>query len=242
MKGVLVSINPSLRLLDIGHDLPSQDVVHAGRVLERACPRFPKGSVHLAVIDPGVGSARAPIALLSGGHVFVAPDNGLLSAVVERLGGVDACFAIVEHPYIAAQMSSTFHGRDLFAPTAGALASGLVQLSELGPSWTPQLDTLPTACLNQAGEWLGEVQTIDHFGNAVTNIHAEVLKGGPFRVETDHLSLSISSTYADVAEGELVALIGSDGWLEIARRNGSASEYLGLDIGSSVKVRIDRLA
>ena len=237
MKGVMLSSAPDLRLIDIAHDLPPQQVNHASRVLASAVPRFPTGTVHLAVIDPGVGTDRAPVALLSGGHLFIAPDNGLLSAVVSRLGGVEACHRIEGHAHLPTHRSATFHGRDVFAPTAAALASGLLQLADAGPPWGPDLTAAAEAQPDGADGWVGQVVTVDHFGNAVSNVRGDLLDGNGYTVEVDGAILPLSTTYGDVSDGELVALIGSDGWVEVGQRNGSAVERLGLSIGGRIRVR-----
>jgi len=236
MKGVMLSIAPELRCIDIAHDLPPQQVNHASRVLASAAPRFPTGTVHLAVIDPGVGTDRAPIALLSGGHLFIAPDNGLLSAVVSRLGGVEACHRIEGHAHLPGHRSATFHGRDVFAPTAAALASGLLSLADVGGAWGPELTAAVEAQPDGADGWVGHVVAVDRFGNAVSNVRGELLTGNGYSVEVDGASLPLSTTYGDVSDGELVALIGSDGWVEVAQRNGSAVKHLELSIGASLRV------
>ena len=235
MRGVMVSLASHLRLFDIGHDLPPQDVAHAGRVLAAAAPRFPPGSVHLVVVDPGVGTARAPIVIIAGGHAFVAPDNGVLAPVVRRLGGADAAYQIAGHAYLASRPSWTFHGRDVFAPTAAAIAAGLLSPVDIGPPITPSLPPQTSPVSDGAGGWCGVFVSVDHFGNAVSNIHAEHLDRGPFNVEVAGRSLPLSRTYGEVADGELLALIGSDGWLEVSERNGSAAKRLRLRPGMPLR-------
>ena len=237
MKGVMVSLASSLRLIDIAHDLPPQDVAHAGRLVAAAAPRFPVGSVHLVVIDPGVGTGRAAMVAFAGGHAFVAPDNGVLAPVIRRLGGLDAAYLIEGHPYMSAEPSWTFHGRDLFAPSAAALAAGLLKPEELGPALRPTLPLQSEPLSDGAGGWRGELVNVDHFGNLISNIHAEHLSQGDFEVEVAGVTLPLSRTYGEVQEGALLALIGSDGWLEIAERDGSAAERLALSPGSSLWAR-----
>jgi S-adenosylmethionine hydrolase len=237
MKGVVLSINSQLVLVDLAHDLPSQDVAHAARVIASAAPRFPSGTVHVVVVDPGVGTQRAAIAVSAGGHLFVGPDNGLFGAVAKRLGGVDGCHRISSHEHLNQHRSATFEGRDVFAPTGAALASGLLELEAVGPAWTPAIECVPGVRAGDDGVCLGEVVTIDHFGNALTNLRREHLADGPWAVEAGGVTLAISRTYGDVSPGELLALFGSDGWLEIAVRNGSAQARLKIGPGSPVTTR-----
>jgi S-adenosyl-L-methionine hydrolase (adenosine-forming) len=237
MKGVAMCINPRLVSVDIAHDLPAQDVAHAARVIASAAPRFPSGTVHVVVVDPGVGTQRAAIALSAGGHLFVGPDNGLFGAVAKRLGGVERCHRISGHEHLVQDASATFEGRDVFAPTGAALASGLLELDAIGPAWTPALECVPGVRAGDDGVCLGEVVTIDRFGNALTNIRLEHLAGGPWCVEVGGVTLCVSRTYGDVSSGEPLALFGSDGWLEIAVRNGSAQAHLKLGPGSPVTIR-----
>ncbi|MGB0589203.1 MAG: SAM hydrolase/SAM-dependent halogenase family protein [Myxococcota bacterium] len=236
MKGVVICIASRLSLIDIAHDLPAQDVAHAARVIASAAPRFPAGTVHVVVVDPGVGTERAAIVLSSGGHVFVGPDNGLFGPVAERLGGVDSCHRITEHAYLRPSTSTTFDGRDVFAPTGAALAADLLACEATGIPWTPTLECLPKVQAGDDGARLGEVVTLDHFGNALTNLRRADLPAGPVAVEVGGVTLPISRTYGEVSPGVALALIGSDGWLEIAVRNGSAQAHLKLRPGSPVRV------
>jgi len=236
MKGAALSVAPGLRLVDIAHDLPPHDVVHAARVLAASAPRFPVGTVHVAVVDPGVGTSRAPIVIALGGHVFVGPDNGLFSLVAERFEGAVACHLIGEHPHVSPSPSPTFHGRDLFAPTGAALASGQLDVAAVGPDHVPSLVRAEQPSTATAERVEGQVVLVDRFGNLVTNMRVDALRaaGAEMEVLIGEHALRLSATYGDVPVGRPVALIGSDGWLEIAVRDGSALDVLGLGLGSPV--------
>ena len=224
MKGVLLSRSPGVNIVDVSHDIPPQDIEAARLSLARYWRRFPKGTVHIVVVDPGVGSERAALAVESGGHFLVGPDNGVLSPA---LFAPDA--QVVSLP-IPQNASFTFHGRDVFAPAAASIAAG-TPVNELGEYWpSPVRKRTAEAAKRSDGAIVGEVLTIDRFGNALTNLVTRV--GGSVLVN-DQL-LPIVRTYADVNIGEMVALVGSSGFIEIAVRNGNASARLQLQRGSEV--------
>jgi S-adenosylmethionine hydrolase len=224
MKGVLASLAPAATIVDVAHDVAAHDVEGARLALARYWRRFPEGTVHLVVVDPGVGSARGAIAASSEGRCFVGPDNGVLSPAL--LHGDARCVSLS----IPSGASPTFHGRDVFAPAAAQLAQGASLESLGGVAESPVIRRTPEATRRADGAVQGEVITIDRFGNAVTNLLA--MRGG--LVQVGGLTLALRRTYADVAEGEPLALIGSSGLVEIAMRDGSAAEKLGLRRGSGV--------
>jgi S-adenosylmethionine hydrolase len=224
MKGVLASLAPGVTIVDVAHDVAPQDVDGARLALARYWRRFPEGTVHLVVVDPGVGSARGALATWSEGRYLVGPDNGVLSPALLHAG---ARWVSLRVPIGAAP---TFHGRDVFAPAAAQLATG-VALETLGVvEGDPVVRRTPEATRRGDGGVQGEVISVDRFGNAVTNLVA--MRGGAIQVAG--LALTVRRTYADAAEGEPVALVGSSGLVEIAVRDGSAAERLGLRRGSSV--------
>jgi S-adenosylmethionine hydrolase len=209
---------------------------HGARVLATAAPFFPPGTIHVAVIDPGVGSARRGIALQTPGAIFVGPDNGLFTPFMrERV----ACVALTNPATHLFPVSATFHGRDVFAPVAAHLANGL-SLGELGPPVKdplllpdPQPQRLP------GGQLRAEIVHVDRFGNLVTNVKSLTEQGsalGDIRIVVEGQSLTVQRTYTDVAPGTLLALVGSDGYLELAVRDGSATEQLGIGVGAPVQV------
>lgn len=227
MKGVLAADAPGCTLVDIAHDVAPHDV-EAGRLaVARYWHRFPAGTVHLAVVDPGVGGARAAIAVESEGRFLVGPDNGLLSPAMLHHGA--RCVVLP----VPASASPTFHGRDVFAPCAARLASG-TPLDTLGALFTdPVVRRTPEATRAVDGSTNGVVISIDRFGNLVTNLITR--RAGS--VEIAGASLPIMRAYGDVAAGALTALIGSSGLVEIAVRNGSAAAVLGVDRGATVTLR-----
>lgn len=233
MKGVIASIAPGVLLDDVSHDLPQGDVGSAAWTLSRYWSRYPEGTVHLAVVDPGVGTERRALAASLDGRFLVAPDNGLATLALTRARGWQAV-SIQNEKYVAAERSATFHGRDVFAPAAAHLARG-VPLEELGPPLPDPLRLELPRPVRTAEELRGEVMVIDRFGNAVTNLPGEWLAPGA-RVEVGELVLEVRRTYADVEPGEPVALVNSDGLVEIAVRGGAAAERLGMRRGEAVRV------
>jgi S-adenosylmethionine hydrolase len=224
LKGVLATGAAGAAIVDIAHDLASQDVEGARLALARYWRRFPPGTVHLVVIDPGVGGDRAALAVESEGRFLVGPDNGVLSPALLHAGA--RCVSLPIPPAAA----PTFHGRDVFAPAAAELAQGIA-LDGLGePFGGPIIRRTPEAVRRDDGMIAGVVITIDRFGNAVTNLMAR--RGGAITVGRRRLPLS--RTYVDVEQGAPVALVGSSGLVEIACRDGSAASLLGLARGSPV--------
>jgi S-adenosylmethionine hydrolase len=240
MKGVLLSIAPQACLVDITHEIHPQDVLEAAFVLREAVPYFPPGTIHLVVVDPGVGTERRAVALRHGAHRFVGPDNGIFSLVL----GTEQPEALVELDRPAfwrtPTPSRTFHGRDIFAPVAGHLATGKA-LEELG---TPRerLSTLRWVEPSANPEGLqGWVVHIDRFGNCITNISRTLFEqyghGRPFRCYVgSHIFHQIHPTYGAVAQGEALLLFGSSDYLEVAVNGGNAAELLDISRGASVHI------
>jgi S-adenosyl-L-methionine hydrolase (adenosine-forming) len=227
MKGVILGSAPETNIVDATHDIPPQDVESARLTLARYWRRYPPGTVHLVVVDPGVGSSRAAIAIASEGQFLVGPDNGVLSPAL-LASGAQVVTLVVPHG-----ASSTFHGRDVFAPAAALLTLG-APLQSLGePHDHPIVRRTPEARRTDDGRILGEIITIDRFGNAVTNLIAP--RGGTLHAAD--LDLPIRRTYAEGAAGEPLALVGSLGLVEVAVRDGSAARALGLARGSPVTLR-----
>ncbi len=254
MKGALLSVNPAANLVDVAHRVPPQDVFHGAYVLSSMWHFFPPGTVHVAVVDPGVGTSRRPLAVLVHGHYFVGPDNGVLSlALGPTAAGVErdpSPFEAVEAPVpesaVAVELanasfrlpsvSGTFHGRDVFAPAAAHLSAG-VPFERFGPRVESiKRFVLPNPSLGEDGAIRGMVVHVDGYGNLVSNIRPEHIPAGDVIVTAGAESVSgISSSYADAA-GRL-AVWGSMGTLEIAVTDGSAASGLGLARGASVVVR-----
>lgn len=242
MKGVILGIMPGTTLVDITHSVPAQDVRHAAQIVASVWRYFPTNTIHLAVVDPGVGTRRRALAIESPHGTFVGPDNGVFCASLEsqdslKSGGILSGARGVElrsRRYRREPVSRTFHGRDIFAPAAAHLAAG-VALEELGPA-IDRLDCPAIAAEIDIGadEVRGHVVRVDHFGNAITDIPASLVAEHPHTEVRGLLLDGLARSYQDA---EIVALIGSHGHLEIAARNGSASAQYGLRIGDEVVVR-----
>ncbi|HUX06221.1 MAG TPA: SAM-dependent chlorinase/fluorinase [Acidobacteriota bacterium] len=241
MKGVILSKLPEASLVDISHQIEPHDVVEAAWVLEGCRGEFPPGTVHLAVVDPGVGSQRKAIALSAAGHYFVGPDNGIFTLVLENEGSTQAR-EIHEESLISSDPSAVFHGRDIFAPAAAALAGGF-DFSNIGAAVaSPVRLALPEAV---AGTALvsGEVMHVDRFGNLVTNIKPSLLVNAG--IEPRAMTAEVAGRrietfvehYASAPPGETVLLTGSRGLLEIALRDGSAARVLTAGRGAKVVIR-----
>ena len=239
MKGVIAQINPQLRVVDLTHQIPPQNIVAAGFSLMNAYPYFPEGTVHVAVVDPGVGSNRKAIAIQLDSGFLVGPDNGLFSGILSQTR-VIAVVELTNPQYWQTSVpSSTFHGRDIFAPVGAHLASG-VPLEELGEKFDPTTLVelaLPKTKATTVGI-VGCIQYIDYFGNLITNIPAAEVQGKTWSVVVGKEVLLGRQTYSDGQLGELVALIGSHGWVEIAVNGGSAQSRLQLDWGMAVEIRL----
>lgn len=240
MKGVVLGIAPDAQLIDLTHEIPPQDILAGAHVLRSAVPYFPDGTVHLAVVDPGVGGARAPLAIATQRAILVGPDNGLLSLAAERLG-IASARRIDAETLLRQPISSTFHGRDIFAPVAAHLARG-ARFDAVGaehPEFVRIADPRP---VHRDGAVFGAVVYVDGFGNLVTNITAEDIARCGAAAARVHIGTNpagaIQPSYASVECGALVALIGSWGALEIAVRDGSAAAVLGLNTGAAVRVEV----
>ena len=230
MKGKLLSLVPDAELVDITHEIPAQDV-EAGRLtVARVWRRFPSRTVHIVVVDPGVGSARAGLVVVSDGRALVGPDNGVLSPA---LLVADARVVALAVPPGA---SPTFHGRDVFVPAAAAIANG-EPIDALGlPAHDPIVLRTPEPVRADDGSLVGEVIHVDRFGNAVTNLIG--LRGGT--IELGSTQISVRRTYSEVPIGALVAVVGSSGFIEIAVRDGDAARRLRLMRGARVVLRTSR--
>lgn len=237
MKGAILSGLPEARIIDLTHEIHAHWPAEAGFWLARAYPWFPQGTVHIAVVDPGVGTERDIVALEHDGHVFIAPDNGLLPAA---LAGRARAFRLSQEWLRDRNWptpSATFHGRDIFAPLAAGIAGGRVQIDEIGPPAGTLVPSLAEPESLGDGRISGIVVAIDHFGNLITNIDADhVLELDTPEVRVAGRVLRLRRTYGDESPGEYLALINSFRAVEIARAEGSAAEGLGLGRGTPVEV------
>ena len=243
MKGVILSINPNARIADITHGISAGSILEGSTIIKEAYRYFPSGTVHVGVIDPGVGGERRPIAVASKGHFFVGPDNGLFWQVIAAHQGTEVIH-LTEKRYWMDAVSSTFHGRDIFAPVAAHLSRGIDPYL-MGAKIDDPVSLAYPLVRREQDLLVGEVIRADHFGNLVTNIAAgdlaEFLSSKGLSVAIGGLVLKgIHTTYGDVAEGEPLALIGSSNVLEIAVNRGSAREKLGDGCKTGAKVAVRR--
>jgi S-adenosylmethionine hydrolase len=227
MKGVILTRAPEATLVDVTHDVPPQDVEGGRLALARYWRRFPPGTVHVAVVDPGVGSARAALVVESDGRLLVGPDNGVLSPALLVAGA-----RAVTLP-VAAGAAPTFHGRDVFAPAAAELALGATPDALGSPALDFVVRRTPEPRRLADGSIEGQVIAIDRFGNAITNLLGLRARS----VEVNGTLLPLRRLYADVPQGEAIALVGSTGLIEIAVRDGSGAAAMGLERGSIVVLR-----
>ena len=239
LKGVLLSGNPSARLVDLSHRIPPQDVRHAAVFLAECLPAFPSGTIHVVVVDPGVGTRRALLHVAAAGHHLLAPDNGCWTLAASQLTDTPTVRALTEPRFWKHPVSATFHGRDILAPVAAHLSLGH-DPEELG---RPVADwvrlALPAATL-EPGRLAGEVVRVDTFGNLITNIPGvafRTLAGSQVRVTVGGLEVArIGTTYGEVEPGCSIALVSSSECLEVAVNQGSAADRFGAAVGTPVEV------
>lgn len=253
VHGVLARLAPAARVIDLTHGIPPQDVRAGAVALYAACRYFPVGAVHLAVVDPGVGTDRRPLVLRRGGHWFVGPDNGLFNLVVPP-ADLEGCWLLDQPRYWLSPVSQTFHARDIFAPIAAHLANG-VPPEDLGSPAAPPL-SLPDFHVQDVspGQTAGTVLCADHFGNLVTNLRAtadweRAVERGTALAWLGQRSLIPVRTYGDGRRGQddgrdrpLLVLAGGAGLLEVAISNGSAARETGLGPGARVHLLLNQQA
>jgi hypothetical protein len=239
MKGVILSINPRVRLVDLSHNVPPQDIRRGAIVLAETAPYFPAGTIHVAIVDPGVGTARRILYAQIGQQQFIAPDNGLLSRLADR-EPTGKIISLDEPRFWLPRVSATFHGRDIMAPVAARLSLGLSP-DELGQP-VDDLVRLPAPEVQKvANKIAGEVIEADSFGNLITNITREMLVDVPTDEQVtivcdEHTTHGIFATYSDQPAMTLIALVGSGNRLELAIVGESAAAMLGIGVGMPVTV------
>ena len=249
MKGVIAGIAPGATVIDLTHDILPQDIAEAAYALDTAVDAFPLGTVHVAVVDPGVGSERRMLAIQAGGQFFIGPDNGLFTLVMDRLH-IERVVQLTNPAYHRENVSDTFNGRDVFAPVAAHLAGG-VAFEKLGEAIQgDELVRLDLARPLEREDGLElHVSAVDRFGNLITDLTPQMLASwqaaqpgehgepGPWTLHAGkRLIDSVGRTFSDAPVGEAVAYFGSSGRLEVAIRNGHASSELGLGVGDSLRL------
>ncbi len=240
LKGVIWSIAPRAHIVDLTHEIPPQSILEAALLLWRATPYFPAGSIHIAVVDPGVGTARRAIAAQIGSQYFIGPDNGIFSLILDRAEEEKEASSFVhlnQPEFWLAEVSNVFHGRDIFAPAAGHLANGTALKSLGTPISDPIRIDIPKAEQTSTG-WMGQVIHIDHFGNLATNLsihHLKSTKEVVIKIKGVEIA-GMVSTFGDRPAGSLIALLDSSGKLAISVVNGSAAWALQATAGDQVEV------
>jgi len=243
MKGVILSVNPAARIIDISHHVMPGAISQAAQMLQETYAYFPDGTVHVTVVDPGVGTDRRPIVLLARSHFFVGPDNGAFSPIMEACREAEVIH-LSKTRYFLQRISDTFHGRDIFAPVAGHLSRG-VDPFDMGPVIYDPIHLKFPAAYRKEGSLYGQIVQVDHFGNLITNIRRGDIEGSVGRsvplVRIGDLRIKgIQRTYAQTGAGEILALFGSSDYLEIAVNGGRAVDRTGRDpaviVGAEVEV------
>jgi S-adenosylmethionine hydrolase len=245
MKGVILSINPAVQIVDITHNIARHNLEQASLVLNASFRYFPRGSIHVIVVDPGVGGARQVICLERGGHLFLAPDNGVLTMVIEE-NKVERVCAVQNEELFLIPVSDTFHGRDIFAPVAAYLSKGLsaVKLGkEIVPADLARFDRSEPA-VSDSGELFGRVMAVDHFGNVITNIDRARFEAFRGDVRAEDMVIGLEGTtilgvvrsYDQVKRGSPVAIFGSRDFLEVSVNQGNAFAQFKIRIGQTVYV------
>jgi len=255
VKGAILSINPEANIIDISHSIEPQNILQAAFILSAAYRYFPKQTVHMAIVDPGVGSERQGIILKTPSAFFVAPDNGTLSYIIDDLlpiesrsltehthdlkkivfkKGLEAA-AITDPRFWRHPVSPTFHGRDIFAPVAAGLSLG-ISLYEFGEKINSlHVLSIPKPSLDPEGNLVGQVLHVDRFGNLITNIKSNDLPGKNVMIEVAGYCIQGISDYYAQNKG-VMAIVGSSGYLEVSLRDGSACDFLGAAVGDEIKV------
>jgi S-adenosylmethionine hydrolase len=241
MKGVILSINPQAAIIDLSHDIPPQDIQDAAYVLRRAYEFFPQGTIHVVVVDPGVGTDRRPVAVSTSRALFVAPDNGVLTYVLDQVrqtADQPRAVHLTNPAYWLPEISHVFHGRDIFAPVAAHLSLG-VPMDDLGPPIDDLLVLPPPHLVRQPGKLVGQVMHVDHYGNLLTNIAGSDLLSLGQGITTkvgDALINGLCTAFGHGHNGQLIAYTDSSAHLAIAVVNGSAQARLHTQPGERIEV------
>jgi len=244
MKGVILSINPQCTIVDITHEIAPQNILAGSLSLAAACGCFPKGTIHVGVVDPGVGSSRRPVLIDTENYFFVGPDNGLFSFALSG-EGAKKVYELSNTAYFRPHPCQTFHGRDIFAPAAAHLSKGVLPVYFGNPVYDPVMMTLPEPLGKGDAEAEGEIIHIDRFGNLITNLSRKFLAGfagrRAFYAEIKGRTVAgLLETYAGAGEDELFCLFGSTGYLEISVKNKSAAALIDAKVGDTVRVECRR--
>jgi hypothetical protein len=240
MKAVILSINPKTIIVDITHEIEKFNVRTGAYVLASASPYFPKGTIHVAVVDPGVGTRRRPILIQTKRGFYIGPDNGVL-VLAAKNQGIEHIYEIKNRKFMMPKISNTFHGRDVFAPAAAHLTKG-TQPSEFGPEIREIVIPKFAKVVQRDGAFFGEVLHVDDFGNVITNFREKELKALGIRdmvsleIKGANLKLKLCKAYAEVEAQKPLAIIGSHNFLEISINQGNAAKTFKIEVGDEVKL------
>ncbi len=235
MKGAILTIKPDAKIIDITHLVPKYDIRTGAFMLASSADYFPKRTVHVGVVDPGVGTQRRAIVVETNRGFFVGPDNGILILAAQKQG-IRGVWELVNTKFMLPQVSSTFHGRDIFAPAAASIDDGVAP-EKFGPQVTDAVTPQFAQPKQRNGTTVGEVLTIDDFGNIITNITVEerAIEAARVKLKTENFKLSFAATYADAKSSEPIAIVGSHGFLEIALNQASAAKKFCVKTGDAVE-------
>jgi len=236
MKGVILNINPNIQMVDISHAVYPQNIEQAAFVLKQVYHYFPEGTIHVVVVDPGVGSERRIIAVSTGDYIFLAPDNGVLKYIYEDYSEYKV-IEVTNKRYFLDDVSTTFHGRDIFAPAAAHLSLGH-NITDFGKQISNYIRPEIIKPVREGNKITGQVIYIDSFGNCITNISSELMESkNGIQIRIKNLVLSeIKSNYSEVSKGEVLALLGSSGMMEISVNQGNAQKQYGFRVGDRVEI------
>ncbi len=244
MKAVILKIYPDAQIVDISHQIGKFNINEAAFKLAFTASYFEPDTIHLVVVDPGVGSSRKPIIVLTKRHLYVGPDNGVLSVAAE-IDGIERIVEITNKNMFLKPVSNTFHGRDVFAPVAAYLAKR-VALKKFGPNIGKMVKLDFPKPITSHGQILGEVLYVDGFGNIITNVDADVLKKSnisqdtliEFKIIENKQEFKLCNSYNDVYKGELLAIIGSSGYLEVSANQSSAANLLNVNVKDKFSINV----
>ncbi|SPD75763.1 conserved hypothetical protein [uncultured Desulfobacterium sp.] len=242
MKGVILSINPEARIIDITHHVSAGDIGQASSILFDAYRFFPEGTIHLGVVDPGVGGERRPIMVITGSHFLIGPDNGLFWPVIFA-DKVVKLMHLTNESYFLSSISRTFHGRDIFAPVAAHVSRGVSPL-EMGQTITDPVRLDLPICEQEGDILRGSIIRVDHFGNLLTSIPKKDVEKfftrGSLLIRVGDATINgVKGSYSEAKEGELISLIGSSDHLEIAVNRGRACDGIGVESARLVGTRVE---
>lgn len=246
MKGVIIGLNPSARIVDITHGITPHNIQETALTIVEIYPYFPANTIHVVVVDPGVGGPRRPILVEAGNQYFIGPDNGIFSLIYKaNLDVMEVVHLNAEHYFMDAR-GSTFHGRDVFAPVAGWLSKG-ISIDKLGDRIKEYATIEIPSSFIEGREAFGEVLYLDHFGNAITNIKRDVIEtllnagpAGKIEIDIQGRKAELKSYYSHALSGTLSSVINSGGFVEVFLFEGNASEMFGIKPGDKVKASISR--